>query len=260
MNLKKSASKAIIMFATTLLLVSCIPQKHIVLMQDTEESGQTTFPALEHITDKYVLQPNDYLFINVSSPDPNLSKFFNPITNSGGNVANSSDRDFFYYQIDDSMNINFPICGKINLRECNMANAQERINAAISDYLTDFSLTVRLASNSFSVLGEVNNQGTYTMSRDQITIYDALAQAGGFATYAKRREIKLVRKNEKGEAILYDINLTERKLINSEFYYVYPNDVIYVRPMKIKMLGFGETFSLSLITSIVTFYLLIISL
>lgn len=229
-------------------------------MQDTEETGQTTFAALEHITDRYVLQPNDYLFINVSSPDPNLSKFFNPIINTGNNFNNASDRNFFYYQIDDSLNIIFPVCGKINLRECTVLQAQERINAAISDYLTDFSLIVRLATNSFSVVGEVSKQGTYTMSRDQITIFDALAQAGGFSTYAKRREVKLLRKNEKGEAMLYDIDLTERKLINSDLYYIYPNDIIYVRPMRIKMLGFGETFSLSLITSIITFYLLIISL
>ncbi len=256
---KLIAKKISILFASVIVLVmsSCVPQKKIVMVQ--EPDSNITYAPLEKITNKYKLQPNDYLYINVASPDPKLSVFFNPQSASGTNNL-QSQASFFYYMIDDSMNIDFPVTGKINLYGCNLETAKTRIYNAISQYLSDFTLTCKLASNTFAVLGEVNSQGQKTMSREQITIFDAIAQAGGFTSYAKRSEVKLIRKNEKGEAQTYKIDLTKGEVINSDFYYVYPNDILYVRPMWIKTLGFGETISLGLVTSLISLYLLARSL
>lgn len=256
-NFKRNVLKISLLSIIATAFSSCIPQRNIVLIQD--KSGSNSYPALETITEKYKLQPNDYLFINVTSPDPKLSTFFNPIQITTGNAYNQQ-REYFYYQIDDSMNINFPITGKISLRGCSVAEARTKIYTQISNYLSDFTLIVRLASNSFAIVGEVNKQGQYTMARDQITIFDALAQAGGFTSFAKRKEVKLVRRTESGETKTAILDLTRDDIINSEYYYIYPNDILYVRPMKIKMLGFGETLSLNLVTSLVTLYLLVISL
>lgn len=240
-----------------LMLSSCVPQKKIVIIQEPESN--ITYAPLENITNKYMLQPNDYLYINVASPDPKLSIFFNP-QSASGTTNIQSQATFFYYVIDDSLNIDFPVVGKINLFGCNLNMAKSRIYDAISQYLNDFTLTCKLASNTFAVLGEVNSQGQKTMSREQITIFDAIAQAGGFTSYAKRSEVKLIRKNEKGESKTYKIDLTKGDVINSEYYYVYPNDILYVRPMWIKTLGFGETLSLGLVTSLISLYLLARSL
>ncbi len=75
------------------IVTSCIPQKHIVLMQDDNDDGQRVFPALEHITDRYIIQPNDYLYINVSSPDPNLSVYFNPSSQGCSNSNTPTQRN-----------------------------------------------------------------------------------------------------------------------------------------------------------------------
>lgn len=256
---KLIAKKVNILFASLVLLIlsSCVPQKKIVMIQEPESN--VTYAPLENITNKYMLQPNDYLYINVASPDPKLSVFFNPLSSSGTSSF-QNQATFFYYMIDDSMNIDFPVIGKINLYGCNLVSAKEKIYNSVSQYLNDFILTCKLASNSFAVLGEVNSQGQKTMSREQITIFDAIAQAGGFTSYAKRSEVKLIRKNEKGEAQTYKIDLTKGDVINSDLYYVYPNDILYVRPMWIKTLGFGETLSLSLVTSLISLYLLARSL
>ncbi len=162
--------------------------------------------------------------------------------------------------VDDSSRVELPVVGKVDVKGCNLIEVKNRISDAISDYLSGFTLTVRLASNSFTILGEVNGQGVHTMDRDQITLYDAIGMAGGFTQYAKRREVKLLRRNEAGEAEEFVINMTSDDIINSNLYYVYPNDVIYVRPMKAKTFGFGEIFSTSLVTSLITLYLLILSL
>ena len=241
-----------------LLFSACIPQRKIVLMQDKDHDHQSEYDMPEMITDRYYLQPNDYLFINVKSPDEKISLIFNPSQSSLNNSGNTNIeiQRYYNYMIDDSMRIDFPFTGKIDLTGCNMRMAKERIKTALQQYVSEFSLTVRLATNSYSVLGEVNRQGVYTMSRDQITIFSAIANAGGFTSYARRGEVKIVRQEADGKSKVYVVDLTNDDVINSDLYYIYPNDIVYVRPMRIKMFGWGETFSLSLVTSLVTLYLL----
>ncbi len=238
-----------------LTITSCIPQRQIVLVRDAipEES---VFPTTPEVTERYILKPNDYLFINVSSPNTELSAFYNP-QNNQKTTSSSSRQDLYYYGLDDSCCIDFPVAGRIDLKGCNVRQAKEKIYEAISKTLSGFTLTVRLATNTFSILGEVSKQGQYTMSRDQMTIFDAVSMAGGFTSYAKRREVKLLRKDEMGNVNVHVLDLTRSDFIMSDYYYIYPNDVIYVRPLWFKMFGFSETFSVTLVTSLVTLYLLI---
>lgn len=266
MKARMSKGKAIqkitmlLLAAMSMSLVSCIPQKYVTLMQDQNGDGATEFAALDSITNRYKLNVNDYLYVRVKSPDEKLSEPFNITSGNSMNMGGSQNSTFYYYLIDDNMDIDMPIVGKVNLKGCNIEQAKGVIYNAVSEYLKDFTLTVKLATNSFTILGEVGSQGVKKMDRDQITVYDALAMSGGFSTYAKRKEVKLLRKDEQGRQHMYTLDLTDENIINSDFYYIYPNDVLYVRPMKVKMLGFGETFSLGLITSLITFYLLINSL
>lgn len=244
--------------ALVAFLTSCIPQRQVVLVQDAKPE-ESLFKTTDQVTERYILKPNDYLFIFVSSPNPDLSAFYNPQSNMRGTSTNMRS-DLFYYGLDDSCCIDFPVAGRINLKGCSVHDAKERIYEAVSRTLTGFSLTVRLATNTFSILGEVVRQGNYTMGRDQMTVFDAVSMAGGFTSYAKRREVKLMRKNENGEVETHVLDLTKGGFIESDYYYIYPNDVIYVRPLWFKMFGFSETFSVSLATSLVTLYVLIRSL
>ncbi len=240
------------------VLSSCIPNKRLTLIQDKDDDGKKVFEALEHITDKYILQTNDYLYIRIVSPDAKLNEIFNPMSSGSGN--STQNQKFQYYVVDDQMSVEFPVIGKIDLSGCNLEAARVKITEAVGNYTDDFTVVVKLASNSFTVLGEFGSQGVKSMDRDQITIYDALAMSGGFTVYAKRSEVQLLRKNAAGEVCIYTMDLTDDAVINSDLYYIYPNDVLYVRAMKCKMFGIGETFSLSMLTSIITFCLLIISL
>ena len=235
----------------------CIPQRETVILQkNVEAKGQddNPFGGLESITERYFLQVNDLLFIQVSTPDPKMSSFFN--AQSAGTTQNASNQNFFYYPIDDRMEIDFPYAGKINLSGCNVKMAKERVREALSPFLQDFTLTVRLASNSFTALGEVTRPGVHTMNKDQITILEALAIAGDFKVYAKRKDVKLLRRTPNGTHT-YTIDITDERIVNSEYYYIYPNDVIYVRPMKAKNWGIGESISFGLVTSLLALTLTI---
>ncbi|MBR8535216.1 polysaccharide biosynthesis/export family protein [Carboxylicivirga sediminis] len=236
------------------LFTGCIPQKEYVLLQDksTEKKYENPYNPLDNITDKYFLQPNDYLFINVSTPDPKISEFFNQNASNSGNMQRN--QNFFYYQIDDSMNIDFPYVGLINLDGCNVKMGKAKVQDALKPFLKEYNLTFRLASNTFTALGEFRNQGVQTMQREQITIFEAVAQAGGITPFGKQRKLQLVRQMPEGP-VTYEIDLTDKNIINSEYYYIYPNDMLYVRPMKAKQFGIGESFSIGIITTLLALYL-----
>ncbi len=250
-----SISKGIICSLLAITMWQCIPQKEIKYLQDKEPSN---FQPLDGITDKYFLQPNDYLFINISSMDPKLSDFFNQTSSTGSNMG-GTNQNMYYYLIDDSMNIDFPYAGNINLKGCNLKMAKARIKEALKPFLNDAIINVKLANCQFTILGEVKNVGPKNMSKDQITIFEAIGLAGDMTTFGKRSEIKLVRKYP-NETKTYIIDLTDQNIVNSEFYYIYPNDFIYVRPMKAKMFGITETITLGIVASALGLYLAIYSI
>ncbi len=252
-SMKVLSKLSYILFAAA-MFSSCIPQKEIVLLQDKsdDKNYENPYQPLDNITDKYFLQPNDYLFINVSTPDPKISEFFNQAQGNNNNVQRN--QNFFYYQIDDSMNIDFPYVGKINMTNCNVKMGKERVQEALKPFLKEYSLTFKLASNTFTALGEFRKQGVITMQKEQVTIFEAVAMAGGVTPFGKQRKMKLVRQLPDGP-VTYQIDLTDKNVVNSEYYYVYPNDLLYVRPMKAKQLGIGESFSIGIITTALALYL-----
>ena len=260
-EIMKSLKRYIFFYLSMLAVIvvtSCIPQRKVILFQDKEMLGDTISKTIDVITDRYILQPNDQLYISVQSPDPELSRFFNLNNQSGANMS-GTNMSLLYYELNDSVQVDFPVIGQVNLKGCSLSVAKERISEAVSHYLSDYTLNVKLVSNTFVALGEFNRPGLLTMARPQVTLYDAVAMAGGFGTYAKSGEVNIMRKDANGRQVIYTVDMTGRDVINSDLYYVYPNDVIYVKPLKIKVLGFGETLSFGLLTSFLTLVLLVLN-
>lgn len=250
-QVKYLGSKHLIILVITVMFVGCIPQTQLNYLQTNSE---TNFKPLDGITDKYFLQPNDYLYIQINTMDPKLSDFFNPQSSNNQASNNQSNQNFYYYIIDDSLCVDFPYAGKINLKGCNLKMAKTRVQESLKPFLKEAIVSVKLANCLFSVLGEVKSPGPKNMHKDQITIFEAIGLAGDMTTYGKRKDVKLVR-HYPNETKIYAIDLTDVNIIDSEFYYVYPNDLIYVRPMKIKMLGVGESFSWGILTTALAIYL-----
>lgn len=237
------------------IFFSCIPQKEIVLLQDHDDDKNYSNPfnELESITDKYILRPNDYLFINVTTPDPKISEFFNQ-SRTGNMGGGQQNQNFFYYQIDDQMNIDFPYVGDINLAGCNVKMGKDKVKEALKPFLKEYNLTFKLATNTFTALGEFRSQGVHNMTKEQVTIFEAVAIAGGVTPYGKQKKLQLLRQMPDGP-VTYIVDLTDKNIVNSEYYFIYPNDMLYVRPMRAKQLGIGESFSLGIITAALALYL-----
>jgi len=224
-------------------------------MQDLNRNKdyENPFGKLEDIVDKYKLMPNDQLFVNIYTSNPKLSEYFNPgrIGSSGSNTQNLS---LYAYIIDDEMNIEVPFVGKVNLSGCTRVEARERINDALKPFLSDAQVTVRLYNSTFIALGEFGRVGRIDMGKEQITIFEAVALAGDIRPYGKKKQVQIMRPTPDGAQIFF-VDLTDRNIIDSEQYYIYCNDVLYVRPMKARAFGISETFSFGVIGSVMAFTL-----
>jgi polysaccharide biosynthesis/export protein len=243
-------------FVLLMLVGSCIPQKETVYLQNQsdEKDYENPYHDLSSITERYVLQPNDQLYIQVITSNPKLSEFFNPSRISG--VNNQQNQSLYTYPLDDKTNIDFPFVGKVSLKDCTLQQAKEKMEEALKPFVNDAHVKMRLASNSFVILGEINKPGRINMDKEQITIYEAIALAGDIRAFGKRKEIKIIRP-ESDRYKTFFVDITDKNIVGSDEYYIYPNDLIYVRPMKAKSFGIGETFSFGIISSMLAIYLTI---
>jgi polysaccharide export outer membrane protein len=242
-----------------LLLNACIPQKQTVYFQDLSQKNdyQNPYAKIDTITNKYKLKVNDLLYIYVYTSNPKLSEFFN----SGRNNTNITGQNTFLYSyiIDDDMNIDFPFVGKINLSGCTSADAKDRILEALNSFLNDAQITLKLLNPSFVALGEFGKVGRIEMGNEQINIFEAVALAGDIKVTGKKKKVKITRPTDEG-SITYLVDLTDKNILDSDIYYIYNNDIIYVRPMKAKSWGIGETFSFGVLGTVLAFTISIIAL
>jgi len=246
--------------AMILLLSSCIPQKQTVYLQNlSQKSGyENPYGELDGITNKYKLRPNDQLFIHVSTSNTRYSEYFNSGRNNSSNIS-TQNLLLFSYIIDDEMNIDFPFVGKINLSGCTITDAKERILKSLHYFLSDAQITIRLYNASFIALGEFGRTGRIEMGKEQITIFEAVALAGDIKFYGKKKKVMVTRPTPEG-AISYFVDLTDRNILDSEQYYIYNNDLIYVRPMKARAWGIGETFSFGFLGSVLALTISILAI
>ena len=125
--------------------------------------------------------------------------------------------------------------------------------ASAKEYIIDPFVVVKLANFEVTVLGEVNNPGTYPVYKENLTIFDALAMAGDINDYGNLRKVKIVRSNNNKKKV-YFFDLTESKILESNFYYLNNKDLVYVQPTKFK--GLKKSQSQILLSSLTTFAVL----
>ena len=141
------------------------------------------------------------------------------------------------YLVDNDGYINFPIVGKLKVGGLTKSEAENLVAEKIKPYMAEDQkpvVTVTMASYSVSVLGEVNRPGSFQVSREKITLLEALAQAGDLTIYGVRDRVKLIREDAAGQKSIVTLNLNDANIVNSPYYYLQQNDVVYVEPNQIK--------------------------
>lgn len=246
------------LLALFLLMTSCIPQKKLLLLQDKKaKSGEELILMADQsgIEGTYKIQPNDYLFIYITSVEGKNTDFFNmPVTTNAGYTENN--QMLVGYYVSDSGYIHFPFTGDVYVWGKTLDECRSVIEEQVRKYVGNVNVNVKLMNNTVSVMGEVNFQGNYRITKAKLTIFEAVTLAGGFTDYAKRDMVQVVRNTANGP-VIQTLDLSNRAILETDLIYVYPNDLIYVEPIKSKTWGIGPTFSLALLTSALSIVILI---
>lgn len=229
MRVFKSFSKAFLLLIIAAAATSCFTKKELVYLQDKEFSS--LYPTqIKNRRPEYKIQPNDVLHVNIQNPDTETYAFFNTGNQEmGPRGGNEAILYIMGYSVNQEGSINIPLMGKVKVANLTLEEATNIIQNEVNKYLRNSSVNVKLVSFKVSVLGEVKSPGYYYVYNGQCTILEGLSLAGDMTQLANRQNVKLVRQTENGvEVILLD--LTSADLMNSKYYYLLPNDVIYVEP------------------------------
>lgn len=254
-------------------LFSCVSNKKVVYMQELEQSNGVLVESSKKFpyrTEEYLLQVNDIVEVNIKTTDEKLNLIFGAVSNDVQNQAAMGGAqgagDAFFmngYTIDDEGKVEIPLLGKLKFVGLSTEEAKIIVEKEVAKYLNqgEYFVRVRLGGIRFSTLGEFNRSGKYTILQNRVTIFEAIAFAGDLSRVAKRDEIILVRQYPDGSQI-HKINLLDRELLGSEYFFLKPNDMIYAEPMKVREIGAGNTLveTLTLLTTSITAVVLILTL
>lgn len=218
------------------MLSSCGSTKNVAYFKN---SDSIDFSQSKHLYDAKIM-PKDQLTITVNTTDPDVSIPFNLLmqnTYTQGRSLSSGAGTVMPYLVDNEGYIKFPVLGNIKVQGLTKRECEKLIEDKIRPYLSEKEnpvVTVQMSSYSISVLGEVARPGTFMVSREEITILEALAQAGDLTIYGVRDKVKLIRKNANGQKEIHTLNLNDANIVSSPYYYLQQNDVVYVEPNKVK--------------------------
>jgi len=228
----------------SLFVVSCVPTRQLKYFNDINNVEE---PVINPRTQKMIM-PFDKLFIKVLSIDPQTSQIFN---SSEEMRYGSGNNGVIGYLVDESGNINFPFVGNIKVVSLTTSQAAEKIQVALTDYVTNTSIIVKYIDNQITVIGEVQRQGIYSFTQDKLNIYEAIGLGGGITRYGDRKNIILVR-NQEDKIMHFRLNLSNSMIADNAAYYILPNDVIVVEPLKAVSSSYSNITFTTVLTSITT--------
>lgn len=226
-------------------------------MQKTDQTPKA-FKEAEVLD--YRLKPNDELFIQFKSLDDPAANVYSMVNGQQSLSTTNLDpyaASLLSYAIDKEGYLELPILGDIMVKDKTLSEVRTLLTDSLSHILSQPIVTVKLVNRYISVLGEVKQPGHYPFAQDKLSIYDAVGIAGDMTIYANRKNVTLTR-NEKGKNILVQIDLTDPNILASEYYFLRPNDMIYIKPMKKRIWGMPD-FPFAIILSTLSVTLLFYS-
>jgi polysaccharide biosynthesis/export protein len=221
------------------IVMGCTPTEKL---KYTINNDQTKNQYQNNRSEK-TIQPYDYLYIKIYSLDERTSALFN----ADAMYGNSNER-MQSYEVNDQGLISFPFVGKLEVKDLTIDEAQKKLEIELNKYLTNVSLRVRFVGNKITVLGEVIQPGNHTFYDEKITVFQALGLAGDIASWGDKTKVTLIR--EKNDVInYYYMDLTDKNIVASDYYYLLPNDIIIVDPIKLKYRNMQDRSLIYLIVS-----------
>lgn len=233
---------------------SCVSNEKLIFLQNLEDRPNIAEDSLIlYALDDYRLQYNDIIDVHIQTNSEEMNELLNvraPQIRMGGGQQLMGGGDIYYmtgYTVDREGFIELPFVGSISVRNKTLSETKNAVASELSKFIVsdEYFVRVKLGGIRYSALGEVRSPGKFVVLQDRMTIFEALANAGDLSITAKRDEVLLIRQYPDGTK-LHRINLLDRNIVHTPFYFIQPNDQIYVEPMKIREVGAGENVAQSL--------------
>jgi polysaccharide export outer membrane protein len=220
-------------FFVLFIFSSCVSQKNITYFQKGENDRDTIA-----ITQAYVpkIQTGDLLSISVSSLSATASSFFNPYGGSlsdDASFTSNQTSNASGYLVDEKGFIELPLIGQVKVVDLPTSVAKDTVKERLKVFLKEPTVNIRFLNYKVSVMGEVARPAVYVIANEKITLPEALSMAGDLTIHAKRENVLIIRDNN-GTKEFGRVNLNNREVFNSPYYYLRSNDIIYVEQGKAK--------------------------
>ncbi|MTI30918.1 polysaccharide biosynthesis/export family protein [Xanthovirga aplysinae] len=256
---------------------SCTPLRKVKYLQTSNEEDTQILLEYEADFNPYNLKPGDLISIIITTLTPNEYNFFQRENmRLSDNFQNETE-----FRVDNEGWVKLPVIGKVYLQGKSIEEAQFKIFQELIKYMEDPLVKIKLINSQITVLGEVNRPGTYPISKSRINIFQAIGLAGDITAFGDRNQIKIVRQTNRSKEMtvasslaqttnvgygitkknmieVNEINVLDESILTSKYFYLQPNDVLIVSPLKSKNVK-NNAVNISLILSAITAISLILS-
>ncbi|MGZ9735352.1 polysaccharide biosynthesis/export family protein [Flavobacterium sp. GNP002] len=238
-----SKSVFCLLLTISVLFTSCISTQDLIYLQKKDNSQDNiVITAIE--SKPYRLQTNDVLSITIKAIDPKLVAIFSPSNDGGAGGKSESGLYFDGFTVDDHGNIRIPVLGELNVIGYTLDEIRVRVEKQLlAEYFNkeaNIFVTVKLAGLRYTINGEIGGAGTKIMFQEQVNIMEAIANSGDITITGDRKAVTVMRKTPTGVE-MHDLDLTDINVMQSPYFYLQPNDYIYIKPLKQKTWGTGKT-------------------
>ena len=227
----------IVVLILALNIFSCRSTKDMKYFQDVSDNGHQNIPAK---SPEYLIKSDDNLYVDLQSMNMEVNQLFSPTksanANSGGTQSDYGQVSSQYlngYHVNQKGMITLPVIGEVNVAGLTEEAAKDAIQLRVGEYFKDATVKVKILTYKVTVLGEVKSPGVYFNYNKNITILDALGLANGTTEFANIRKVLVIRPTTNG-SLSYRLDLTGKKMMSSDAFYLLPNDVLYIEPDKYK--------------------------
>lgn len=244
----------VVLFAGT----SCTTSKKLTYFQNIPEMKAPVEIQVSDYNDP-VIKPDDILAINVNTVDPEAVEAINSKSRSNPYQGQGTS-DIKGYRVDKQGVIELPVLGSVKLAGLTTFEAKQALYERASEFYKDPVVDVRFSNFRVTVLGEVNRPASYLIPNEKVSVLDALGYAGDMTVYGKRNNVLLIRENEEGRDMAVRMDLTDKSMLNSPYFYLKQNDILYVEPSRNRLLNADNTIPryLGLAATLISTYVLLI--
>lgn len=244
-----------------LVFSSCVPMKKMLLLKDAQMVDENK--SVEYKNERsldYKVQPGDNLYIKAINiiDEKNSSVLNGDIAGRSNSMSSEASIYLNSFTVNKEGFIDYPLTGMVEVKNLTVEQVKEKLQDKLSKYVKETALMVKLSNFDLTIIGEVTRPGKYKVYQSEIGILEALALAGNVTNFAKNDAVKIVRRTDYGSEIV-TVNIGDADILSSPYYYLKPNDIIYVEPLRFKQWGF-TTFPYSTVISIISLALTIVTI